>query len=88
MPSVSVNWEQAIIAVVQRELAQLEWLINSEQSKTEGIERGDIHSQISRLSGLTDLAQPDGLPVSETTGAKLRQLNDVAMRMVQMWTCN
>ena len=74
-------WEQALIAVIERELAQLEWLIKSEQSGEEDIERGDIHAQISRLGGLTDLA--DGLPVSETTGARLLQQNEKAMSMVR-----
>lgn len=76
-------WEQALIAVVERELAQLEWLIKSEQAGEEDIGRGDIHAQISRLCGLTDLAKPDGLPVSETTGARLFQQNEAAMSMVR-----
>lgn len=77
------NWEQALIAVVERELAQLEWLIKSECAGEEDVERGDVHAQIDRLCGLTDLAQPEGLPVSETTGAKLHQLNEAAMSMVR-----
>lgn len=67
------NWEQALIAVVERELAQLEWLIKSECAGKEDVERGDVHAQIDRLGGLTDLADPQGLPVSEMTAAKLRQ---------------
>lgn len=34
------NWEQALIAVVERELAQLEWLIKSERAGEEDVERG------------------------------------------------
>jgi hypothetical protein len=77
------NWEQALIAAVERELAQLEWLIKSERAGEEDVKRGDIHAQIGRLCSLTDLAQPEGLPVSETTGAKLYQLNETAMSMVR-----
>ncbi len=77
------NWEQALLTVVERELAQLEWLIRSAQAGEEEIECGDIHAQISRLGGLTDLAQPDGLPMSETTHAKLQQQNEVAMRLMR-----
>lgn len=77
------NWEQALIAVVERELAQLEWLIKSELVGNEDVERGDVHAQIDRLCGLTDLAQPEGLPVSEMTGAKLHQLSEAAMSMVR-----
>lgn len=76
------NWEQALIAFVEREIVQLEWLIKSERAGEEDVERGDVHAQIDRLGDLTDLADPEGLPVSETTAAKLRQLNEVAMSMV------
>lgn len=77
------NWEQALIAVVERELAQLEWLIKSERAGEEDVGRGDVHAQIDRLCSLTDLAQPGGLPVSETTGARLHQLNEAAMGMIR-----
>lgn len=77
------NWEQALLAVVEREFVQLEWLIKSEQAGEEEIELGDIHAQISRLGGLTDLALPDGLPMSETTGAKLLQYSEVVMRLMR-----
>lgn len=71
------------MAIVERELTQLEWLIRSEQNGEEDIGRGDIHAQISRLCGLTDLAHPDGLPVSETTRTKLHQQSEAAMSMVR-----
>ncbi|MBN4180673.1 hypothetical protein [Pseudomonas savastanoi] len=77
------NWQQALIAVIERELGQLEWLIKCERAGEEDVERGDVHAQIERLGGLTDLADPEGLPVSETTAAKLRQLNEVVMGMVR-----
>jgi len=47
---------------------QPEWLIESKRAGTDGLEQGDVHD---RVCGLTDLAQPERLPVSETTGAKL-----------------
>lgn len=77
------NWEQALIAFVEREIAQLEWLIESERAGEEDAERRDIDAQIDRLGGLTDLADPEGLPVSETTTAKLRQLNEAVMSMAR-----
>ncbi|MCH5532853.1 hypothetical protein L6216_01540 [Pseudomonas syringae pv. syringae] len=77
------NWEQALISVVERELARLEWLIKSECAGEDDIERGDVHAQIDRICSLTNLGQPDGLPVSETTGAKMQQLNEAAMSMVR-----
>lgn len=80
---MSDNWELALIAVVEKELDQLKWLIKCEHNRTEGIERQDIHAQVSRLGGLTDLAHPPGLPLSETSIAKLHQLNETAMRLVR-----
>lgn len=80
---MAANWELALIAVVERQLAQLEWLIKCELSGEEGIEKGDIHAQVSRLGGLTELAMADGLPLSETTTAKLHQQNDLAMHLVR-----
>lgn len=77
------NWEQALIAVIERELGQLECLIECERAGNEDVGSGEVHAQIDRLGGLTDLADPEGLPVSETTAAKLHQLNQAAMSMVR-----
>lgn len=77
------NWELALIAVVEKELSQLLWLIKCEHNSTDGIEKQDVHSQVSRVTALTDLACPSGLPLSETSIAKLRQLNETAMRYVR-----
>jgi len=77
------NWEVALIAVIERELEQLKWLIESERTGAEDIGKGDVQAQISRVCGLTDLSNPDGLPLSETTIAKLRQQNEAAMNAVR-----
>jgi TATA-binding protein-associated factor Taf7 len=77
------NWELALIAVVEKELSQLLWLIKCEHNSTDGIEKQDVHSQVSRVTALTDLAYPTGLPLSETSIAKLNQLNETAMRYVR-----
>lgn len=73
------NWELALLAVAGRELDQLEWLISNYRSGEGDTELGDVHSQISRLTGITDLMHEGGLPVSETTRAKLRHINEAAM---------
>lgn len=73
------NWELALLAVASRELEQLDWLIGSLTSGDGETERGDVHSQISRLTGITDLAHEGGLPVSQTTRAKLLQINESAI---------
>lgn len=79
------NWEVALIVAVENALSQLRWLIKSEYQKTDSIEKSDVHAQISRLSALTDLAHPGigGLPMSETTAARLRDHNATAMRWVR-----
>lgn len=73
------NWELALLAVASRELEQLDWLIGNLTSGDGETELGDVHSQISRLTGITDLAHEGGLPVSQTTRAKLLQINESAM---------
>lgn len=50
------HWELALIAVIERELAQLAWLIECVRSGEEDTPRSDVHAQINRLSGLTDLS--------------------------------
>lgn len=77
------NWEMALIAIVEKELHQLKWLIKCEHNRTDGIEKQDVHAQVSRVTALTDLAYPEGLPMSETSIAKLHQLNETAMRYVR-----
>lgn len=77
------NWELALISVIQKEIGQLEWLIQGEKSGDEEVERGDIHAQIDRIGGLTDLAHETEMPLSDTTRAKLLQLNEVAMELAR-----
>ncbi|HCA5886584.1 TPA: hypothetical protein MXS07_006233 [Pseudomonas aeruginosa] len=80
------NWELTLISVIQKEIGQLEWLIQGEKSGGQEVERGDIHAQISRIGGLTDLAHEPEMPLSDTTRAKLLQLNEVAMELARSRT--
>ena len=75
-----------MIAVVEKELGQLKWLIDCHRNGVEDIEKQDVHAQVSRITALTDLAYPDALPLSETSAARLRQVNDTAMRWVRAGT--
>lgn len=77
------NWELALISFVNRECAQLQWLADCVQNGTDDIERDDVHAQISRMSGLTDLAHSGGLPLSETSVAKLRLVNEEVMEIAR-----
>ncbi|WP_332872238.1 hypothetical protein [Pseudomonas cremoris] len=82
---MSDNWEVALIIAVEKALVQLRWLIKNEHRKTDGVEKSDVHAQVSRLTALTDLAYPGigGLPMSEATAAKLHQHNATAMQWVR-----
>lgn len=69
-------WEESLVRAVRDELAQLEYLIARDGM---GVEASDIHSQISRLSGLTDLTYVEGLELTETTRSELQLINEKAM---------
>ncbi|MFL1449137.1 hypothetical protein ACI77O_12150 [Pseudomonas tritici] len=77
------NWEVALIRAVDAELEQLKWLIQCEHDRTNDIARTDVHAQISRLSGITDLSHVADFPFSETSKARLIQLNETALRYVR-----
>lgn len=57
--------------------------INCEQAGEEDVEASDVLAQISRIGGLTDLVYADGLPLSETTRAKLGQQSERVMQMAR-----
>lgn len=80
------NLEHSLISVIQKEIGQLEWLIQGEVSGVEEVERGDIHAQISRIGGLTDLAHAPEMPLSDTTRAKLLQQSEVVMALARSRT--
>lgn len=77
------NWELALIAGIEREVGQLEWLVRCEQRDKEGIEATDVLAQISRIGGLTDLVYCEDMPFSETTRAKLSQQGEKVMYLAR-----
>ncbi len=80
---MKANWELELIKIVDRELMQLELLIANKDIREEGVELGDIHAQISRLGGLTDLANAAGLPLTQLSAAKLKRQNEKVMQLVR-----
>lgn len=80
------NWELVLISIVQKEIEQLEWLIRCEESGDDEVERGDIHAQISRVGGLTDLAHASEMPMSDTTRAKLLKQSEAVMELARSRT--
>ena len=73
-------WEASIVAAIVEELNQLKYLIEDKSGATE---KGDIHAQISRVCGLTDLAHNDAVPFTESTREQIRELNEMAMGMIR-----
>lgn len=80
---MSIQWELALLGVVEKEVAQLEWLIQNEHAADEDVGAADIHAQISRLGGLTDLVHAEGFPLSEIGTANLRLQNEKVMQLVR-----
>lgn len=79
----TTNWEVALIIAVEKAMVQLRWLIRHEHLETQSVQKQDVHDQVCRLSALTDLARPGGLPVSETTAVKLQLHKATAMQWVR-----
>lgn len=73
-------WEASLVAAITEELDQLKYLVEDKSGSTE---EGDIHAQIQRLCGLTDLAHNEAIPFSEPTKLQIRELNEMAMGMIQ-----
>ncbi|WP_121498366.1 hypothetical protein [Pseudomonas aeruginosa] len=80
------NWELPLISIIEKEIKQLEWLVRREKSASNDVERGDIHAQISRIGGLTDLAHASELPMSDTTRAKLLKQSEAVMELARSRT--
>jgi len=74
------DWEASIVAAITEELDHLKYLIEDENSSTE---KGDIHAQVSRVCGLTDLAHNDAVPFAASTRLQIRELNEMAMGMIR-----
>lgn len=73
-------WEASIVAAIAEELDQLRYLVKDKSGSTE---KGDIHAQIDRLCGLTDLAHKEAIPFSESSRVQIRELNEMAMGMIR-----
>lgn len=61
----SFAWEHSLLRVIENEVEQLRYLIENRSGDTEP---SDVHAQISRVGGLTDLVFADDLVLS--TGAR------------------
>jgi len=64
-------WEQSLLHVISEELEQLRSLIEDQADDTV---LPDVHAQMSRLSGLTDLVYADDLKLSRETRTSIEDL--------------
>lgn len=74
------TWEQSLLRVISEELGQLRFLIEDQADDTE---LPDVHAQISRLSGLTDLVYADDLKLSRETRTSIEELANRAEELVR-----
>lgn len=74
------DWEASIVAAITEELDQLKYLVADKSGATG---KGDIHAQVDRLCGLTDLAHNEAIPFAESTRHQLRELNEMAMGVIR-----
>ncbi|OLU16687.1 hypothetical protein BVH01_08875 [Pseudomonas sp. PA1(2017)] len=79
----SPGWEASLVAVIAEELDQLKYLV---EDKSGASEERDIHAQLDRLSGLTDLAHNAAIPFVESTRLQIREMDELAMGMLRKYT--
>ena len=53
------------------------------EGRSGSTEKGDIHSQLDRLCGLTDLAHNEAIPFAPSTRLQIRELNEMAVGMIR-----
>lgn len=73
-------WEQSLLHVISEELEQLRSLIEDQADDTV---LPDVHAQMSRLSGLTDLVYADDLKLSRETRTSIEDLANRAAELVR-----
>lgn len=73
-------WEASLVTAITEELDQLKYLV---EDRSGSMEKGDIHSQLDRLCGLTDLAHNEAIPFSPSTRLQIREMNEMAMGMIR-----
>ncbi|MGA4632908.1 hypothetical protein ACPA5B_03425 [Pseudomonas solani] len=73
-------WEKALLGVIRNELEQLRYLIENKSGDTEP---PDVHAQISRFGGLTDLAFAESLELSVASRAVIESMAREAEALVR-----
>jgi hypothetical protein len=74
------EWEQSLLSAIESEIQQLEYLIADDSGDT-GLP--DIHAQISRISGLTDLTFNEGFKFSQRTRNEIQRLGELSMALMR-----
>lgn len=76
----SFSWELPLLRMIENEVEQLRYLIEDQSGDTEP---SDVHAQISRLGGLTDLVFAEGLVLSTGTRTAIEALAQEAGELVR-----
>jgi hypothetical protein len=76
----SFSWEHSLLRVIENEVEQLRYLI---EDQSEDTQPPDLHAQISRLGGLTDLIFADDIVLSAGTRTAIETLAHQAGEMVR-----
>lgn len=79
----ALGWELSLLSVIRSELEQLKYLVEDESGD---IGLPDIHAQVSRLSGLTDLTYNESFHFSTETRAEIERLAQQSMDLMRIRT--
>ena len=79
----ALGWELSLLSVIRAELEQLKYLVEDESGD---IGLPDIHAQVSRLSGLTDLTYNESFHFSTETRTEIERIAQQSMDMMRTRT--
>lgn len=74
------GWEQSLLSVIRGEVEQLKYLVEDESGD---IGLPDMHAQVSRLCGLTDLIYNESFQFSGETRGEIERLAEQSMELMQ-----
>lgn len=74
------GWEQSLLSVIRGEVQQLKYLVEDESGD---IGLPDIHAQVSRLGGLTDLIYNESFQFSGEARGEIEYLAEQSMELMR-----
>ncbi len=79
----ALSWELSLLSVIRGEFEQLKYLVEDESGD---IDLPDIHAQVSRLSGLTDLTYNENFHLSTETRVEVERIAQQSMELMRIRT--